>query len=69
MLLGSAMLGATAAGLYPKTHRRHVGHGWRCVGDEIPRPEAAAFHDKKYRVFREMAEDQLKYREDLLAAG
>lgn len=67
MLLGSAMLGATAAGLYPALTDAMLAMAGD-VSVTLPRPETAAFHDRKYRIFREMAGDQLKYR-DLLAAG
>ncbi len=61
MLLGSAMLGATASGLYPKLTDAMLA----MTGDvsvTMPRAGTAAFHDRKYRIFREMANDQLKYR-------
>jgi ribulose kinase len=61
------MLGATAAGLYPALTDAMLAMAGD-VSVTLPRPETATFHDRKYRIFREMAGDQLKYR-DLLAAG
>jgi FGGY-family pentulose kinase len=62
MLLGSAMLGATAAGLYPALTDAMLAMAGD-VSVTRPRAETASFHDRKYRVFREMAKDQLKYRQ------
>ncbi|MCB1693243.1 MAG: FGGY-family carbohydrate kinase [Pseudomonadales bacterium] len=60
VLLGSAMLGATAAGEYGSleeamTSMARPGHLYE------PNPEMAAFHDRKYRVYRRMIDDQRDY--------
>ncbi|MDR3515305.1 MAG: FGGY-family carbohydrate kinase [Azospirillaceae bacterium] len=61
MLLGSAMLGATACGHFKSLPLAMIGMS----GDAsvtIPRENTATFHDSKYAIFREMANDQIKYR-------
>jgi D-ribulokinase len=61
VLLGSAILGAVASGAFSdmaEAARAMVRTG------EIIRPDSdsKAFHDKKYRVFLEMYNDQIKYK-------
>lgn len=61
VLVGSAMLGAVAAGLYPDLETamsRMGGSGSRIAprGGEIAR-----YHDRKYRVFRQMQDDYRTY--------
>jgi ribulose kinase len=62
VLLGSAMLGAVASGLYPKV----IDAMTRMSGvDRVIRPEGgkiAAYHDRKYRIFHQMHRDFLNYR-------
>ena len=63
VLLGSAMLGAVAAGAY-----RDIPSAMRTMSsqDRVIQPtggEVAAFHDAKHRVFHRMYEDQMAYRE------
>lgn len=61
VLLGSAMLGAVAAGAYPDipaamATMSHVGHS-------IPAdPAVRDFYDRKYRVFQRLYDDQMAYR-------
>ncbi|GAB3128241.1 FGGY-family carbohydrate kinase [Novispirillum itersonii] len=61
VLLGSAMLGAVAAGAYADVTAAmetmsHVGHS-------IPAdPAVRDFYDRKYRVFQRMYDDQMAYR-------
>lgn len=61
MLLGSAMLAATAAGLYGSLGEAMVGMSGE-ASVTAPRAGVAAFHDAKYAVFRRMQQDQLDYR-------
>ncbi len=68
VLLGSAMLGAVAAGAYPtipEAMREMTTQGSviRPVGGDVK-----AFHDAKHRVFLKMYEDQQAYRE-MMKAG
>lgn len=62
VLLGSALLGAVAAGAYPD-----VVSAMRAMSGEAvtvtPDPAARRFHDAKYAVFLRMHDDQLAYRE------
>jgi FGGY-family pentulose kinase len=60
VLLGSAMLGAAAAGVHPSLEA--AMHAMAPDGDVVM-PDAAtrSFHDRKYRVYREMIQDQLGY--------
>lgn len=62
VLLGSAMLGAVAAGVYPTLPdaMRGMSQAGRVL-EPTPGP-VAAYHDAKYRVFHQMYEDQLRYR-------
>ncbi len=67
VLLGSAMLGAVAAGAHGsilRGHGRDGGHGPR---DPTCGRKRAAYHDAKHKVFHRMYEDQIAYRE-LMAA-
>lgn len=68
VLLGSAMLGAVAAGA-----QRSLAEAMRAMAPAVeeiaPRGGAiAAYHDAKYRVFRRMQADHAAYRE-IMAAG
>ncbi|MDV7143943.1 FGGY-family carbohydrate kinase [Tropicimonas sp. TH_r6] len=68
VLLGSAMLGAVAAGAHPdlpSAMAAMTGGGTRIVprGGEI-----AAYHDRKYRVFERMQADHAAYREMMVEA-
>lgn len=61
MLLGSAILAAFAAGAYPTLAEamQQMSKVKECIS---PRQDFAEYHGKKYRVFRAMHEDFLKYR-------
>lgn len=62
MLLGSAMLAASAAGAFG-----NLGEAMRAMGaacDEVqPRPERAAMHARRYEVFLQMYEDAKRWSE------
>lgn len=60
VILGAAMLGATASGTYSNLGdaiKRMANEGERI----LPNIENARFHEAKYQVFLEMYEDQMKY--------
>ena len=68
VLLGAAILGAAAAsasspsnGEQERLEKILAAMGG---GGDVTRPDPATrdFHEKKYRVFRTMGEDQIKYR-------
>ena len=61
VLLGTAALAAVGAGAYASvteasSHMSDIGKRYR------PRRKWGAFHARKYRIFREMYNDQLKYK-------
>ncbi|KAL1491954.1 hypothetical protein ABEB36_012469 [Hypothenemus hampei] len=62
VLLGSAILGAVAANHFESLDRaiQSMGGNGQTV---FPNPEVVEFHDKKYKVFLQMYEDQVKYRD------
>ncbi|MEE8043079.1 MAG: FGGY-family carbohydrate kinase [Pseudomonadales bacterium] len=63
VLLGSAMMGAVASGDYPSMLS---AMGAMSTADGIVEPaggEIGRYHDRKYRVFRRMYEDQVAYGE------
>lgn len=66
VLLGSAVLAATAAGLYPDIYAAMQG---MCgSGATIkPRKETAAYHKAKFKVFRELYQEQLRHRQVMKA--
>jgi ribulose kinase len=66
VLLGSAMLAATAAGIHDNltTAMEAMTAMGRVVA---PNPAMSDFHDRKYRVYRRMLDDQLGY--DAIMAG
>ena len=62
VLLGAAMLGATAAGAFP--HLTDAMRQMTRLATVVPpNPAHARFHDAKYRVYRRMIDDSLAYRE------
>ena len=61
VLLGAAMLGATAAGVHPSLDAA-MGAMTRLVRVIEPDPEMTQFHEAKYRVYRRMIDDQIAYR-------
>ena len=67
VLLGSAMLAAAAAGAFDGL--RAATRGMSATARTIaPNPARRGFHEAKYRVYREMHADQLKYRRMMDAA-
>lgn len=62
VLLGSAMLGAVAAGVYASVPEAMGAMSAAGAFIEPERGAVAAYHDAKYRVFHRMYEDQLAYR-------
>src|SRR5204862_5547473 len=61
VLLGSAVLAATAAGLYPDIYA--AMQGMSGAGAVIkPRPETAGYHAAKYRIFLDLYAEQAKRR-------
>ena len=65
VILGSAMLAATACGDFAELTDAMATMS--STGKVIePQPETQSFHSRKYRVFHEMYEDQMKYRAMML---
>jgi FGGY-family pentulose kinase len=61
VLLGAAMLGATAAGVHPSSGA--AMSAMTRLGRRVePDPATKAFHDAKYRVYRQMLEHDRDYR-------
>lgn len=62
VLLGSAILGACASGFFKdvKTAVTTMGGNGKVV---TPNEATLYYHDRKYKVFLEMLEDQKKYKE------
>ncbi|KAG0701131.1 FGGY carbohydrate kinase domain-containing protein [Chionoecetes opilio] len=62
VLVGAAMLGAAASG-----HHATLGAAARAMGGPVqgwrPRADLKGFHDKKFAVFLQMQQDQIKYRD------
>jgi len=62
VLLGSAMLGACAAGEHPDL--ASAMRDMAAVGEIIePQSDLKGFHDQKYAVFEKMYQDQCDYAE------
>lgn len=61
VLLGSAMLGAVAAGAYPTLPDAMRGMSGPGRVLDPTAGSVAAYHNAKYRVFHQMYEDQLRY--------
>ncbi len=61
VLLGSAVLAATAAGLYPDIYRAMQGMS-RAGATVKPRRETAAYHKAKFKIFRAMYKEQRRRR-------
>jgi ribulose kinase len=60
VILGAAMLGAVAAGIYPDLSTASVSMS--AAGDEVePRPAVAEYHRRKYGVFHRMYRHQKEY--------
>ena len=60
VLVGSAILGAYAAKVYPTLEiaSKEMGSKSQVIW---PRDENREFHQRKYKVFRQLLDDQLKY--------
>ncbi len=66
VLLGSAILAATAAGVYPDIPAAMQAMSGQ--GEAIrPNPATAAYHEAKFAIFREMYREQLRRREIMQA--
>ncbi len=67
VLLGAAMLGATAAGLHPTLPEAMaaMSRSGRVIA---PDPRPRAWHEARYRVHQRMRADQLAYRAMEMAA-
>lgn len=63
VLLGSAMLGAVAAGGFADLHAAMAGMSGPCEQIAARGGEIARWHDRKYRVFRRMQDDFATYAE------
>jgi len=65
VLLGSAILAATAAGFYPDIYAamRHMSRAGQTIK---PRPATAAYHKAKFKIFRDLYKEQ-KRRRDAMA--
>ena len=61
VLLGAAILGGGAAGLFPAISDAMAAMS-RAGTVMQPSPELRAYHDAKYAVFQRMHDDQLAYR-------
>lgn len=61
VLIGAAMLGACGAKYFKnlETASKEMGGTGRVVQ---PHDDLRSYHERKYRIFREMLKDQLKYR-------
>ena len=62
VLLGAAMLGAAAASEGESTLLSVLARMGQPGDIHSPDRRLAAFHEKKYKVFKKMSEDQIKYR-------
>lgn len=62
VLVGSAMLAACAAEVFPTLEHASKAMASRC---QVIHPTATLnhYHQRKYKVFRQMVQDQLKYRD------
>ncbi|HET6566485.1 MAG TPA: FGGY-family carbohydrate kinase [Rhodothermales bacterium] len=69
VLLGSAMLGAVAAGAYPALPEAMQAMSSAGAVIEPASGQLARYHDKKYRVFHRMYEDQTAYRSIMQTGG
>lgn len=61
VLVGAAMLAAYAGNKFPSLELASKQMASKCRVIQ-PENDIRSFHDRKYRIFREMVEDQLKYR-------
>lgn len=69
VLLGSAILGAVAGGLYPSIEAAMAGMSAPGALIEPATDAVAAYHDAKYAVFKRLHEDQMAYRQLMQAAS
>lgn len=62
VLVGSAMLASCAAKSFSTLQAASKGMASKC--DVVwPTPSLREYHDRKYKVFRHLIEDQLKYKQ------
>lgn len=62
VLVGSAMLAACASNVFPCLEAASRGMASQCKV-VWPNPALHEFHERKYKVFRQMVEDQIKYKQ------
>ena len=62
VLLGAAILGATAGGAHGSIEEAMAAMS-EVSGTVEPQPQDGAYHAKKYEVFSRMNADQLRYRQ------
>lgn len=62
VLVGSAMLAACAAKVFTSLEAASIGMASRCAVVH-PNPTLRDYHERKYKVFRQLIEDQLKYKQ------
>jgi ribulose kinase len=70
VLLGSAILGATAGGAHPSVGAAMAA--MTAVGDSVAPSTSAAvatYHDRKYQIFLKMSQDQIGYRAMMTGSG
>lgn len=62
VLVGSAMLASCASKYFPSLESASKGMASRC---EVVWPNVTLreFHERKYKVFRQLIQDQLKYKQ------
>lgn len=61
VLVGSAMLAAHAAKIFPTLESASKGMASKC-NVIYPNAKVRSYHERKYKVFRQMVEDQQKYK-------
>lgn len=62
VLVGSAMLAACAAKQFPTLRSASQQMASKCGAIE-PNDNIRAYHERKYKVFRELVKDQMKYKQ------
>lgn len=62
VLVGSAMLGSCAAKFFPSLESASKGMASSKCEVVRPNPAIRDYHERKYKVFRQLIEDQFKYK-------